>query len=60
MDYAILFSCMGVTILYLSYRNFVLSKRNYMHELLLRDLASGELVMKRTKNGIELVEREEV
>lgn len=60
IDYAILFSCMGVTILYLAYKNLALSKSNYMHKMLLRHLADGELEIKRTEDGIELIERKEV
>lgn len=60
IDYAILFSCMGVTILYLAYKNLALSKSNHMHKALLRHLANGELEIKRTEDGIELIERKEV
>ena len=60
IDYAILFSCMGVTILYLAYKNLTLSKSNYMHKALLRHLANGELEIKRTEDGIQLIERKEV
>ena len=55
MDYAIIFSCMGVTILYLAYKNYVLSKSNFMHTMLFRHLANGELEIKRTDDGVELV-----
>ncbi len=55
MDYAILFSCMGVTILFLLYRNFVLSKNNFMHTEVIRAIADGKLIVKRTEDGIEAV-----
>lgn len=55
MDYAILFSCMGVTILFLLYRNFQLGKNNSMHVEVIRAIADGKLVVKRTEDGIEAV-----
>ena len=55
MDYAILFSCMGVTILFLLYRNFRLGKDNFMHVEVIRAIADGKLVVKRTEDGIEAI-----
>lgn len=55
MDYAILFSGMGVTILYLAYKNFCLSKNNFMHIEVIRAIADGKLEVKRTEDGIEAV-----
>lgn len=55
MDYAILFSGMGVTILFLLYKNFHLSKNNFMHTEIIRAIADGKLEVKRTEDGIEAV-----
>lgn len=55
MDYAILFSGMGVTILFLLYRNFTLSKNNSIHVEVIRAIADGRLEVKRTQDGIEAV-----
>lgn len=55
MDYAILFSGMGVTILYLSYRNFKLNQNNFIHTEIIRAIADGKLEVKRTEDGIEAV-----
>ena len=55
MDYSILFSAMGVTILYLAYKNFRLSKNNFIHTEVIRAIADGKLELKRTEDGIEAV-----
>jgi hypothetical protein len=55
MDYAYLFSGMGVTILFLLYRNFQLNRNNLMHTEVIRAIADGKLIVKRTEDGIEAV-----
>lgn len=60
MEYAILFSGMGVTILFLLYKNFQLSKNNFIHTEIIKAIAEGEIEIKRTRNGIEAVMKKEV
>ena len=60
MEYAILFSCMGVTIIYLLYKNLQLAKAVLMRNDLLDGLAAGKLEFKKTSKGIELIIKKEV
>lgn len=55
MDYAILFSGMGVTILFLLYKNFQLGKNNFIHAEVIRAIADGKITLKRTEDGIEAI-----
>lgn len=55
MDYAILFSIMGVVILYLLYRNFKLTQETFIQVEIIKAIANDELEIKRTKDGIEAV-----
>jgi hypothetical protein len=60
MDYAYLFSGMGVTIIYLAYKNYMLDKNNSISIEIITAIADGELVVKRTKNGIEAISKKGV
>jgi len=60
MDYAYLFSGMGVTIIYLAYKNYMLDKNNSISIEIITAIADGELIVKRTKNGIEAVSKKGV
>ena len=60
MDYAYLFSGMGVTILYLAYKNFQLNRNNSISIDIICAIADGELTVKRTENGIEAVNKKGV
>ena len=60
MDYAYLFSGMGVTIIYLAYKNYMLDKNNSISIEIITAIADGELIVKRTKDGIEAVSKKGV
>jgi UDP-N-acetyl-D-mannosaminuronate dehydrogenase len=60
MDYAYLFSGMGVTIIYLAYKNYMLDRNNSMSIEIITAIADGELVVKRTKDGIEAISKKGV
>lgn len=60
MDYAYLFSGMGVTILYFAYKNFQLSRNNSMSIEVIRAIADGKLEVKRTQDGIEAISKKGV
>jgi UDP-N-acetyl-D-mannosaminuronate dehydrogenase len=60
MDYAYLFSGMGVTIIYLAYKNYMLDKNNSMSIEIITAIADGELTVKRTKDGIEAISKKGV
>jgi predicted SnoaL-like aldol condensation-catalyzing enzyme len=60
MDYAYLFSGMGVTIIYLAYKNYMLDKNNSISIEIITAIADGELVVKRTKDGIEAISKKGV
>jgi hypothetical protein len=60
MDYAYLFSGMGVTIIYLAYKNYMLDKNNSMSIEIITAIADGELIVKRTKDGIEAISKKGV
>jgi hypothetical protein len=60
MDYAYLFSGMGVTIIYLAYKNYMLDKNNSISIEIITAIADGELTVKRTKNGIEAISKKGV
>jgi hypothetical protein len=51
---------MGVTILYLAYKNFQLSRNNSMSIEVIRAIADGKLEVKRTQDGIEAVSKKGV
>lgn len=54
MDYALLFTVMGLIIAFLLYAILRLGKRMYLQDKLLRALVSGEVAFTRTEDGIEL------
>jgi UDP-N-acetyl-D-mannosaminuronate dehydrogenase len=60
MDYAYLFSGMGVTIIYLAYKNYMLDKNNSISIEIITAIADGELTVKRTKDGIEAISKKGV
>jgi hypothetical protein len=60
MDYAYLFSGMGVTIIYLAYKNYMLDRNNSISIEIITAIADGELTVKRTKNGIEAISKKGV
>jgi hypothetical protein len=60
MDYAYLFSGMGVTIIYLAYKNYMLDKNNSISIEIITAIADGELIVKRTKDGIEAISKKGV
>jgi hypothetical protein len=60
MDYAYLFSGMGVTIIYLAYKNYMLDKNNSINIEIITAIADGELIVKRTKDGIEAISKKGV
>jgi len=60
MDYAYLFSGMGVTIIYLAYKNYMLDRNNSMSIEIITAIADGELIVKRTKDGIEAISKKGV
>lgn len=60
MDYAYLFSGMGVTIIYLAYKNYMLDKNNSISIEIITAIADGELTVKRTKDGIETISKKGV
>jgi|688.fasta_scaffold881993_2 UDP-N-acetyl-D-mannosaminuronate dehydrogenase len=60
MDYAYLFSGMGVTIIYLAYKNYMLDRNNSISIEIITAIADGELTVKRTKDGIEAVSKKGV
>jgi UDP-N-acetyl-D-mannosaminuronate dehydrogenase len=60
MDYAYLFSGMGVTIIYLAYKNYMLDRKNSISIEIITAIADGELTVKRTKDGIEAISKKGV
>jgi UDP-N-acetyl-D-mannosaminuronate dehydrogenase len=60
MDYAYLFSGMGVTIIYLAYKNYMLDRNNSISIEIITAIADGELTVKRTKDGIEAISKKGV
>lgn len=59
MDYALLFSAMGVTILFLLYKNFRLAKHIYIQDRFLQAIIEGEVEVKKTATGAELIIKKE-
>ena len=59
-DYAYLFSGMGVTIIYLAYKNYMLDRNNSISIEIITAIADGELTVKRTKDGIEAISKKGV
>ena len=60
IDYAYLFSGMGVTIFYLLYKNITLSKSNFLHKELIKAVAAGEIKIVKTSTGYEAIIKKEV
>jgi hypothetical protein len=60
MDYAIMFSLMGVTILFLLYRNYKLNRFLMITERVITALIEGEVEVKKTGHGFEVTMKKEV
>ena len=59
MDYAIIFSLMGVTILYLLFKNFRLSRDRFIHREIIIAVAEERIKIIKTKTGYEAILRKE-
>jgi len=60
MDYALLFTVMGLAIAYLLYVNYRLTKSVVFHRRVVQGFVSGELEVNQTEQGFEITMKKEV
>lgn len=55
MEYATMFAVMGTAIVWLAYKNFVLSKRLHMTLTLVSHIVEGDVKVVRREDGFDVI-----